>query len=145
VRPCSEVCTSHPELFEHNRRRGGSVRYSRACIIIVGESGWDNGPIASCLTAASRGVGIHIKCSYLHGSRDLCASRGSGLSLVRDGLGRGGNRHFVNRKPRARRGFPRVLLLLEDRLGPDGVLSDRRVGSRTNRGSSFLDLEKFVL
>ena len=57
-----------------------SVRYSRACVVVVGESRWDHDPITPCLTAASRGVGIHIKCSCLHGSRDLWLGLGSGLS-----------------------------------------------------------------
>jgi hypothetical protein len=35
-----------------------SVRYSQACIIVVGESRCDHGPIVLCLTAVSHGVDI---------------------------------------------------------------------------------------
>jgi hypothetical protein len=61
VRPCSDLRMSHLELFEYSRRRGGSSRYSRACIVVVGESGWDCGPVAAYSTVVSPGVGIRIK------------------------------------------------------------------------------------
>jgi hypothetical protein len=46
VRPCSVVRVSHPELFELGKQHGGSSRYSRACVIVVGDGGRDRGLVA---------------------------------------------------------------------------------------------------
>jgi hypothetical protein len=56
----------------------GPITPSPACVIVVGESGWDRDPVTACSTAASRGVGICIKYSCLYGSLDLWLRSGSG-------------------------------------------------------------------
>jgi hypothetical protein len=84
---------------------GSSGRYSRTCIIIVSESGWDRDPITPCLSAASCGVGIGIVALNVHVSTvPVTFDQGwaQGCPLVRDELGRGENRHSMKRGPRAR-------------------------------------------
>jgi hypothetical protein len=75
---------THSELSGNSDRSGGSsVHYSRACVIVVGESGWDRDPIAPCFDCGvtrCRYLNHHIKCTHLHGSRDLRLRLGSGLS-----------------------------------------------------------------
>jgi hypothetical protein len=58
--PEGEVVPRHVHVlsrivWEQRPKWGSSGRNSRVCVIVVAENGWDCGPIALCLTAASRG------------------------------------------------------------------------------------------
>jgi hypothetical protein len=96
----------------------------------------------SCSPATLRGVGTHIE--RIECSCPLRPSAEVWLGVVffaRDGLRRGENGGSMERDPRYERGFSRVHTLSEGRLERGGVMSDRRVGPRTNHGLYLIVLE----
>jgi hypothetical protein len=96
----------------------------------------------SCSPATLRGVGTHIERSCpLRPSAEV---RLGVVFFARDGLGRDGNGGYVERGPRSGRGISRVRTLSKGRLERGRVMSDRREGSRANRGLYLIVLGECV-